>query len=544
MKSLRFLLALVALLFAAPAPAQTNPPPAIAALNFLGIRSATDLGALADASPWIRDVRQFEGAFDSARGVWIAPSNLPFGHGSLVVGLRRDAIPADLALTLVYAETPGADFIVQLWDPDNNILAADLFSNIVVAGREAQTDTFILDLARYPTAAQIALRRLSGEIQIFGLVLTPVACEVPLAECDDYELSLQFDRRITPDSPTVQATAQIAPHLRRTPDWNARTIQQPVDVAAQNPYARVAFAANNYPDFAPSAASLSGQLIVQFTASSLLATDDMLRQLNAYHPDARGSAVPRLSSADSLRLFLDGQTRLCMMSIPMSSADRERFYRSRGYPPIELPAALDPIVVVVHPDNPISQLSLPQLDAIFGTELRAGAQAPLRAWGDLGLGGAWATAPIALWGGAPQTGTRRLFQRTVLQDGPFRDELQNDPDFMYQGVILHVANDPHAIGFCNAQHGTYGAKALALSPQTGLPAVAPTPDAVYSGRYPLTRSLLLYVDAPSLDQLDPLAREFLNVLYSRSGQTAFARRNQAPLPAEKVREIRALAGFP
>ena len=220
-----------------------------------------------------------------------------------------------------------------------------------------------------------------------------------------------------------------------------------------------------------------------------------------------------------------------------------RFFRERGYPVMEFPAALDPILVVVHTNNPIESLTLPQLDAIFGTELRAGAPERLQTWGDLGLGDPWAARKIDLWGGSLETGTSRLFQHIALQGGPFDPRLQNDPGAMYIGVSYAVIANPAAIGYLNAQNFMSGTKTLALAPQTGRPAYAPAPDDVYAGRYPLTRTLYLYLDAASPSQIDPLTRELLNMLYSRAGQEFFALSMQAPLPASQVREIRTRLGL-
>lgn len=543
MKPLKHSFGLAVFLFASLAWAAPNPAPQIDSVDFRGVSSAEDLRALAASSPWLLDIRQTGGTLDGRDGAWVAAAGQPYGQGSLILTMDRQAIPADLALTLIYEETLNGDFVVQLWDDNDRILAPDLFSNIMVAGREAKTDTFILDLARYPDAARVVLRRLDGEIRIYGLILSPVACEVPLTECNTFDLALQLDHRLTPASDLVEAASRITRPQGKNVDWETRIVQTPVDVAADNPFAREALAAEDYPEYAPSVSPVQGALELRFTASSLFAVIDMLRLLNAYHPQARGEAIRGLSSAGALRPFLNGQTRLCMMSIPMTVADRERFFRSRGYPVIELPAALDPILVVVHPDNPINELTIPQLDAIFGTELRSGAEQRILAWGDLGADGEWTDRPISLWGGSPQTGTSRLFRQFALQKGPLDPNLQNDPVSMYAGVLYAVARDPSAIGFLNAQHGTYGVKALAIAPQTGLPAYPPEPEPVYAGNYPLARTLFLYVDAPSPDQIDPLTREFLNILYSRSGQELFARRNQAPLPASQVREIRTQLGF-
>ena len=543
MKSNRNQLFLAALLWALSSFAAPNLSPTVASVDFQSVRSTSDLVPIAAKSPGLNSIQQFNGTFDSRRGAWIAADSLPFGQGSLILGLQRDEIAADLALTLVYDETTNGDFIVQLWDAQNHILAADLFSNIIVAGREAKTDTFILDLARYPTATQVVLRRLKGEICLYGLVLSPVACEVPTEACDAFEMAVQLDHSMTAESPLIKATAQIAPPQGSPVNWTERTVQQPLDVTAQNPFAREAFLADDYPTFVPSPDVIAGEFQLQFTASSLFSVIDMVRLLNAYHPGAIGQVITSLSSEDAMRAFLAGKTKICMPSIPMTMAERERFYRARGYSVMEFPAAIDPILVIVHPDNPINELTLPQLDAIFGPELRSGAEKPISTWGDLGLSGAWAQRPIVLWGGSPQTGTSRLFRHMAMQDGPLHARLQNDPYSMYIGVLIHVAEDPSAIGFLNAQHGTEGAKALALSPQTGLPAYAPTPKDIYAGHYPLTRSLYLYVDAAAPDQINPLDRELLNILYSRSGQELFARSKQAPLPAAQVREIRASLGL-
>src|SRR3984893_8709813 len=45
-------------------------------------------------------------------------------------------------------------------------------------------------------------------------------------------------------------------------------------------------------------------------------------------------------------------------------------------------------VFFVHKDNPLSKLTLTQLDAIFGSEHRRGPR-NIRTWGELGLTGEW-----------------------------------------------------------------------------------------------------------------------------------------------------------
>src|SRR5258708_22725535 len=54
-------------------------------------------------------------------------------------------------------------------------------------------------------------------------------------------------------------------------------------------------------------------------------------------------------------------------------------------------------VFFVHKDNPISKLTLTQLDAIFGSEHRRGPR-NIRTWGQLGLTGEWQDKPINPYG--------------------------------------------------------------------------------------------------------------------------------------------------
>src|SRR5260370_15706549 len=87
------------------------------------------------------------------------------------------------------------------------------------------------------------------------------------------------------------------------------------------------------------------------------------------------------------------------------------------------------LVIYVHQDNPISRLTLTQLDGIFGAErtggLRGfkwtltdgrGPERNMRTWGQLGLSGEWAGRPIQTYGHAP-SGTSRFFQLKVLGNG-------------------------------------------------------------------------------------------------------------------------------
>src|SRR5258708_7819858 len=82
------------------------------------------------------------------------------------------------------------------------------------------------------------------------------------------------------------------------------------------------------------------------------------------------------------------------------------FERVKHYPPLGIDIFTGSVDIrnidyaqmfFVSKDNPLAQLSLAELDGIFGEEHRRG-PANIRTWGQLGLTGEWADKPITLYG--------------------------------------------------------------------------------------------------------------------------------------------------
>ncbi|GIW40716.1 MAG: hypothetical protein KatS3mg076_1293 [Candidatus Binatia bacterium] len=191
--------------------------------------------------------------------------------------------------------------------------------------------------------------------------------------------------------------------------------------------------------------------------------------------------------------------------------------------------AIDALAVYVHRENPLESLSLPQVDAIFSKTRRLGYPKDIRVWGDLGLGGEWATRRISLYGRNAASGTYGFFKEKVLGGGDFKDEVKEQPGSA--SVVQGIAEDPAGIGYSGIGYRTSGVKPLALSPSEGGDPVPPTPGNVYAGRYPLSRFLYVYVNRKPGAPLDPLVREFLLFVLSKEGQEVVVKDGYLPLPA-------------
>jgi phosphate transport system substrate-binding protein len=228
------------------------------------------------------------------------------------------------------------------------------------------------------------------------------------------------------------------------------------------------------------------------------------------------------------------------------------------------------IVVYVHPDNPLTRLTLAQLDGIFGAERTGGlrgfkwtladGRSPeknIRKWGQLGLTGEWADQPIQTYGHAP-SGTTRFFQLRVLHNGDkwnpnYREYVEtgskmigDDDRAGQRGGLQHMLGD-------ELLHDRYGIawtvvpqakkfptlKPLALAADAAGFYVVPGRASFQDRTYPLVRNLYIYLNRPPGAALDPKLREFLRYVLSREGQQAIADNgNYLPLPAAMAREQR------
>ena len=239
-------------------------------------------------------------------------------------------------------------------------------------------------------------------------------------------------------------------------------------------------------------------------------------------------------SASAPPALTEGTCTFGPMSRDWKPSEIDAFKEKHGYAPTAVPAAIDMLAVFVHKDNPLAGLSLQQVDAIFSKNRNGGANAEIRTWGDLGLGGEWKDKPISLYGRNASSGTYGYFKEHALFKGDFKPTVKEQPGS--SAVVQAVANDKFAIGYSGIGYRTAGVRALPLAAQTGEPAVAPEPKAAYEGEYPLARFLLLSVNHKPGSQLDPLRREFIRYVLSATGQADVKKDGYLPVTGELARE--------
>jgi len=231
--------------------------------------------------------------------------------------------------------------------------------------------------------------------------------------------------------------------------------------------------------------------------------------------------------------LISGTATFGPMSREMKKQEVDEFEAKYGYKPTALPTSIDMLAVYVNKENPIKGLTLAQVDAIFSKTRKRGYPEDIVNWGQLGLEGEWKHLPISPYGRNAASGTYGYFKEHVLGKGDYKDSVKEQPGS--SSVVQGVASDKGGIGYSGIGYKTADVRAVPLA-EEGDNFVEASPDKAYSGEYPLSRFLYLYVNYAPGSELDPLRREFIRYVFSRQGQQDVVKDGYLPVTAEIARE--------
>lgn len=230
--------------------------------------------------------------------------------------------------------------------------------------------------------------------------------------------------------------------------------------------------------------------------------------------------------------LISGTAQLGPMSRTMKASEIDEFEKKYGYKPTPIRVAVDALAVYVNKDNPLQQLTLQEVDAIFSKGRACGGKAVAN-WGQAGVT-AWANRPISLYGRNSASGTYGFFKENALCKGDFKDQVKEQPGSA--SVVQGVTEDQYAIGYSGIGYRTSGVKPLKLAAKKGGQYYGVDPADVYSGNYPLSRFLYVYVNKAPNKPLDPMVREFLKYVLSREGQQVVVKDGYLPVAAKAAQE--------
>lgn len=249
---------------------------------------------------------------------------------------------------------------------------------------------------------------------------------------------------------------------------------------------------------------------------------------NKFYPAVKVE-IEGKGSATAPTALIEGTAVFGPMSRDWKSDEIDAFQKKFGYEPVRVATSIDVLAVYVNKDNPLEGVSLPQVDAIFSKNRNLGYPDDLTMWGQLGLEGAWANAPISLYGRNSASGTYGYFKEHAIGKGDFKDSVKEQAGS--SAVVQAVTGDKYAIGYSGIGYKTADVRALPLSQKDGGKLVEPNAENAYNGTYPLARGLLLSVNYKPNSKLDPLRREFLKYVFSKEGQQGVVKDGYIPVTA-------------
>ncbi|MFY8200922.1 MAG: PstS family phosphate ABC transporter substrate-binding protein [Pirellula staleyi] len=244
-------------------------------------------------------------------------------------------------------------------------------------------------------------------------------------------------------------------------------------------------------------------------------------------------------SSKAMPALIEGAASFGPMSRDAKPNEIADFEKKYGYKPVLLPTSIDLLAVYVHRDSPLESISLDQLDSVFSSTRKLGGDA-IERWGQLDLTGDYAKEPIALFGRNAASGTYGFFKEKALGNGDFRDQVNEQPGST--AVIQSVGENRFAMGYSGIGYKTSSVKPLKLASKKGGPAIEPTEENAYNGKYPLSRYLFLTVNYKPTSKLEPLRKEFIKFVFSKEGQQLAVKDGYFPIDAKTASKALKMVG--
>lgn len=221
--------------------------------------------------------------------------------------------------------------------------------------------------------------------------------------------------------------------------------------------------------------------------------------------------------------FCRGETDVQNASRPISEKEIKDC-KTAGISFIELPVAFDALTVVVNNrNNYVKQLTIAELKKMW----EPAAQKTITNWNQ--INSAFPNRSLKLFGAGADSGTFDYFTEAVVgKSKSSRGDFTASEDDNV--IVLGVSKDIDAIGYFGFAYYIENAKRLKAVPIVNKngQAVAPSEETVMNGTYnPLSRPLLLYVNAKSLDRAEVSA--FITY-YNKNASAMATEVKYVPLP--------------
>lgn len=211
--------------------------------------------------------------------------------------------------------------------------------------------------------------------------------------------------------------------------------------------------------------------------------------------------------------LLDQTTDLAMASRAIKFSEKMKA-KAAGEDLAEVPIAYDALAVVVHPSNPVKQLTRQQLEDIFPGQSH-----------QLAASGRRRPQKFVVYSRETSSGTYEFFKESVLKNKNYMSSSLSMP--ATGAIIQSVSQTRGAIGYVGLAYVSPRIKTLAVS-YDGQHYAAPTLENAINKTYPIVRPLYYYYNRKNASVVAPL----LCFILSAAGQKIIKESGYIPVHKE------------
>ncbi len=181
---------------------------------------------------------------------------------------------------------------------------------------------------------------------------------------------------------------------------------------------------------------------------------------------------------------------------------------------------LDGLAVVVHPLNPVTNLTLDELRAIFIGEITN--------WKNLG----GKDSKIVVLSREVNSGTHVFFKEHVLRKGKSKSE-EFAPSALLmpssQAIADEITQNPNAIGYYGMGYISEKQKAIHIAKDKKSLYITPTKENVINNKYPISRPLFMFTNGEPKEAI----KNFMDFALSEQGQAIVEKVEFVPVKQKK-----------
>ena len=254
-------------------------------------------------------------------------------------------------------------------------------------------------------------------------------------------------------------------------------------------------------------------------------------------PRAQFRVVQTLSTT-AVKALMDNKVSMIHLARELTPEEHQTFEKKFGYNATKVVVCFDAFIVFVNAGNPLREIGMDQLDAIYSSTRLAGYKpdSAVETWGDLGVRGDYVKRPIHPYMRAEGTAARGAIRDQVLLKGKYKPSVIDAVD--WPSIAEKVMTDASGIGIATLSNWLSRNKTLAVIPLQTKEAVSPTQENVVTGKYPLSRTYYFYLNREPGKALAPELSEFLQFILSQQGQAAVTQASLYPMPADIAQAYR------